>query len=392
MGERLPHYVLRARAPSNTIYVHWDDPETGERNRVSAKTKDRAEARLRARDIILGVVPVREASPKVQQRSKVPTMADLFELCRHSENGWRDVKSVATLESNIRLLTLHVGHMPVAEMTKKVIAKIRVDLGEGAYNRRKLTEPTVKRKLETLTRALRFACEEDDPRTGKPYLAGMPAVPRLKNSKPRTRVMSEEETALVMQVLAELIEEQPHRDWWRFMALIKFFLHCGVRKANGIGVLASRVRKNMGVLSVYWPDEEMKSGKRLDLPLSDELAEMMPRLKAEATASGHLFPFKANDVNTRWSKIRARVKLKGGNIDDVVPHSLRHGCATALGEDPDLQIEDISRWLGHGDIAITQKIYMHLGLRHQMRAFRSMKRRSQPNEISEQHEKESEDA
>ena len=52
--------------------------------------------------------------------------------------------------------------------------------------------------------------------------------------------------------------------------------------------------------------------------------------------------------------------LSRAGLDEAIWHDLRRTCGCRLLQDHHMSIERVSRWLGHSDIAVTQKSYAFL--------------------------------
>lgn len=91
--------------------------------------------------------------------------------------------------------------------------------------------------------------------------------------------------------------------------------------------------------------------------LTSAIAATLPVLLADA-AQGLLFPLKPQTVWYMWQAVKDDVKARGGDIEDVTIHTLRHTCLTRLARR--ITIQKVSLWAGHSSIEITAKRYMHL--------------------------------
>ena len=76
--------------------------------------------------------------------------------------------------------------------------------------------------------------------------------------------------------------------------------------------------------------------------------------------SGPFVDLKPHEVNRQWN--RAKAKAGYGHDDEVVPHCLRHTCASRLVQ-RGANLKSVQAWLGHTNIKQTMK-YSHLAPGH----------------------------
>ncbi|HEX7875675.1 MAG TPA: site-specific integrase, partial [Sphingobium sp.] len=103
--------------------------------------------------------------------------------------------------------------------------------------------------------------------------------------------------------------------------------------------------------------EEAKNGRPRQVPLNEEVMALAPLLSMQS-GGGKWFPFKPGGAWQLWDYIRKDMQARNLDIDDVVLHTLRHTCASRLRR-RGVAIDIIQRWLGHSDISITVKRYVH---------------------------------
>jgi integrase len=146
--------------------------------------------------------------------------------------------------------------------------------------------------------------------------------------------------------------------------IILFLANTGCRRGEALALTWDSVDLEGRMVRIE-PSEEWqpKSGRAREVPLSDELHDLMTKLPRR---SRYVFPVPdSEDRYLSWPKrkfdrARKAAKLKGG------PHTLRHTFASHfLKSVPDLFL--LARVLGHSDARVT-KLYSHLLPEHLARA------------------------
>ena len=106
------------------------------------------------------------------------------------------------------------------------------------------------------------------------------------------------------------------------------------------------------------------------LPLMPVIEEMLLKMKAKQDENRDFFKncyeendyiyvhedgsaYNPNFISTQFCKFLRKMKLK-----KIRFHDLRHSCATLL-RHGGVRMEDIQKWLGHSQLATTEKIYAH---------------------------------
>ena len=89
--------------------------------------------------------------------------------------------------------------------------------------------------METLSAALLLATKMTDDQ-GQPLLLAKPTFPTFVIQNIQGRVISDEEAAALFEVIAKRREAEPHRDWRRFDALIRFLLATACRRGEALRV------------------------------------------------------------------------------------------------------------------------------------------------------------
>jgi integrase len=350
--------------PSGIWAVDYLDDQ-GKRRRASTHTRDKVQARIKAREIVMGLSPASapvssvptagSAQPPPKTGNGV-TMDELFRRCELTVWSPREAKSQKTIKSNLKILRAMIGDVPVADMTAGRIEQLSADLFAKGY-----AAGTVKRKIDMVGKALSLATRWEDS-SGRPIITGKPKMPTITAKGARERVLSPEEEVALFETLDRRIKDEPQRDWRRFRAMVRFLLDTAARLGEALNVreedIEEREVEGRTVTFVHFRRYRTKNDKPRQLPLAASSVAELAYLRL-AAVDGRLFPFKGSTPWYMWDNLRDDMKAQGIDISDVVIHSLRHTKLTRLAKDG-VPIHKISRFAGHSDIKVTWNSYAHL--------------------------------
>ncbi|WP_105436487.1 tyrosine-type recombinase/integrase [Neorhizobium tomejilense] len=208
-----------------------------------------------------------------------------------------------------------------------------VDRLIGDLRKRGNSNATINRKMAALSKLLRKAFKMGE-------IHSLPEFRRQKEKAGRIRFLEfEEEDRLFAAIRAK--DEL-------YYALCIFLVDTGARLGEGIGLRWNDLHENR---ATFWIT---KSGKSRTVPLTDRAIEI---IKAQTGAQEG--PFAAIDqqrFRVIWNAAKAEVGL--GTDEDVVPHVLRHTCASRLVRGG-IDIRRVQMWLGHQTLQMTMR-YAHL--------------------------------
>jgi integrase len=168
----------------------------------------------------------------------------------------------------------------------------------------------------------------------------LPEFRREKERAGRIRYLDRAEEALLFSRIRERSE-----DCWR---LCVFLVDTGARLGEA--------------LRLRWPDIDgrratfwvTKSGRSRSVPLTQRARDALA--VREARSKGpfcHIAPHRFRAI---WNDAKAEMGLSGDK--DLVPHVLRHTCATRLVKGG-IDIRRVQMWLGHQTLTMTMR-YAHL--------------------------------
>jgi integrase len=374
------------KTKTNGVYyleVRLPDPDTGnlKRSRVSLETRDMGEAKRQRADWLSGrhpkhpamggVIaakgrgPLRETATSRNNGLKGMTLCRWIEHCEGTL--WANCKSKATTSSNIRILTDVIPD----DLLLADVAAIHITQALRALReRRAYADGSLKKLMGALSSALAHATDELDEETGLAYLMVRPKFPKIDTPRNiKDRVLSEEEEVAMMACIAARAEKEPKRPWRHFGWYLTVLLDTGFRMSEGLGLgPASVVKKRWlapvtgeAITAVYLalPRYSTKNDNPREVPASDRVLELIPKLNLLA-ANGRWFPWgpKSGGPGYFILNLRADMAAKGFDLSDVTLHTLRHTCATRLCLGG-IDLVTLRDWLGHSDIQITAKRYIH---------------------------------
>lgn len=192
---------------------------------------------------------------------------------------------------------------------------------------------TINRKMAALSKLLRKAYKMGDIRS-------LPEFKRLKEKAGRVRFLEPEEEARLFAAISEKSD--------LYGQFCVFLIDTGARLGEGIGL---RWQDIQGERVTFWLT---KSGKSRSVPLTERASAAI-----QACEKRKRRPF-ANIVQAQfraaWNEAKQEVGL--GTEPDVVPHILRHTCASRLVQGG-IDIRRVQTWLGHQTLQMTMR-YAHL--------------------------------
>ena len=161
----------------------------------------------------------------------------------------------------------------------------------------------------------------------------------------------------MFEVIAARREAEPHRDWTRFDAFMRFLLATACRRGEALRVWSGHIEQRDARHFVIFERYTTKSKKPRIVPLSAEIVRLLPALRLQA-GNGPLFPFTASTLWGMWKAIRQDMAARGHDFSLVKLHTTRHTTLTkAMKRHP---IALVSKLAGHASIQITASRYGHL--------------------------------
>jgi integrase len=205
----------------------------------------------------------------------------------------------------------------------------------GTLRQRGNSNATINRKMAALSKLLRKAYKMGD-------IHSLPEFRRQKERAGRIRFLERCEEA---QLFAAI--KKRNEDAWR---LSIFLVDTGCRLGEALGLIWNDIHE--GRVS-FWIT---KSGRSRTVPLTERaLATTTVKLEGRKP-KGPFTRLSQAQYRSIWNEAKAEVGL--GDDAQVVPHILRHTCASRLVQGG-IDIRRVQMWLGHQTLQMTMR-YAHL--------------------------------
>jgi integrase len=206
----------------------------------------------------------------------------------------------------------------------------------GTLRQRHNSNATINRKMAALSKLLRKAHKMGD-------VVSLPEFTRQKEAQGRIRFLEyDEEDRLFTAIRAH------SEDYYR---LCVFLVDTGARLGEAIGLLWGDIHEGR---VTFW---FTKSGRSRSVPLTGRALEMVSRSTGSGRSSvGPFIGISQPKFRQAWHEARANAGL--GSDKQIVPHCLRHTCASRLVRGG-IDIRRVQMWLGHQTLQMTMR-YAHL--------------------------------
>lgn len=208
-----------------------------------------------------------------------------------------------------------------------------VDFLIGKLRERGNSNATINRKMAALSKLLRKAFKMGD-------IHSLPDFRRQKERVGRIRFLTREEEERLFSVI-RLTSPEYH-------ALSVFLVDTGARLGEAIELRWSDVA---GGRATFW---RTKSNRSRTVPLTQRAQKALAELKGKN--QGPFRHIRQYQYRAAWNAAKVPVGL--GSDKDVVPHVLRHTCASRLVQGG-IDIRRVQMWLGHQTLQMTMR-YAHL--------------------------------
>ena len=291
------------------------------------------------------------------------SISNTNELDTFIDHLWlEDGLSKNTLESY--RLDLTTFALWLSKQDKQLLSVDQADIQQYLAVKFPLSKPrSIGRLIASMRRFYRFLLRENKISKDPTLQIESPKLPR---SLPKS--LNEDEVIALLNA-PNIAEPAGLRD----RAMLELLYACGLRVSELVGVKATEVSINEGVVRVTG-----KGSKTRLVPMGEEAADWISRYLREARSeilqkrlSDALFVTNRGEAMTRqafWYLIK-RYALLAGITKHMSPHVLRHAFAThLLNHGADLRV--VQMLLGHSDISTTQ-IYTHVA-RERLKQLHSM--------------------
>jgi integrase len=229
----------------------------------------------------------------------------------------------------------------------------------GSLRERGNSNATINRKMAALSKLLRKAYAMGE-------IHSLPEFRRQKEKAGRIRFLEPEEERHLFRAIAKR-DEHCHR-------LAIFLVDTGCRIGEAINLIWNDV--NDGRVT-FWLT---KSGRSRTVPLTKRARQAVEQSRSAADGTGKgagKGPFShLTQVHFRKIWLEAKIEAGLGKDTQVVPHILRHTCASRLVQGG-VDIRRVQMWLGHQTLQMTMR-YAHLATNDLDPCVEVLERRSCP--------------
>lgn len=203
----------------------------------------------------------------------------------------------------------------------------------GKLRNRGNSNATINRKMAALRKLLRKAHKMGD-------IHSLPEFRREKEKAGRIRFLDHEEERRLFEAIGKESEI--------YQRLCIFLVDTGARLGEGLGLQWGDIVERR---ATFWVT---KSGRSRSVPLTARAYDAV--FATEKRGKGPFAGIDQQKFRASWHAARHTVGL--GSDNDVVPHILRHTCASRLVQGG-IDIRRVQMWLGHQTLQMTMR-YAHL--------------------------------
>lgn len=332
----------------------------GKRIREPLRTKDPAVADLRLAQ------KIREYDNRQGLAGGEYTVAEAAEkfIDEHFPN--LKPKSIRRYRASLRLLLPHFGHMKLADISSK-------DLSAYETARRKMISPKTGKRVSHVTIKRDFACLSSIFSSAQawewvkynpvlPYIRERAKKGVMVENEERTRYLDHEEERLA---IANMPDTPGNEGTIREAVIVS--IEQGLRAEELWSLLKSDINRARQRLTVR--KEISKTGKTRTIPITPRAWEIIER-RLMNNVSDHIFWRWRRDPETgeeytekvehTWAYREFQKGIEAAGLEDVQWHDLRRTCGCRLLQDKGFSMLQVSKWLGHSSVKVTEKRYAFL--------------------------------
>jgi integrase len=304
--------------------VHYSDPITGKRKRVSTGETDEAAAYIKAGAIVQGAANVAATTPS---GSTSRLLGDALEATFIGH--WSRTKSAKVMRRVVNLLKRELADLPLTDVTTKTM-RVHCErwLTEGS------APATVNRRMSAVGVTLTRAVEEGD-------LVARPKLPHYAEDNVKERYVTvDEERAILVQ-----LDQRDTQDTTYIRNLAVFLLDTGFRFSEAFAFQLDGDHAHL-------LHGTTKTGTGRRVPLTKRARAAAENMLTSSTHT-RLLTMKGKQS---WDYVSHRfaAATKAVGCPDVTLHILRHTCASRLVQ-RGVPIYTVSKWLGHSSVSVTER-------------------------------------
>lgn len=319
------------------------------------KSLETASSRVAGERLLTFIADVKEGRWSDKPRRKFEDAANKF-----IDEHFPRIKPNSAKRYRVSLMNL-IDHMPVVfldEIKSSVLSDFEV-----ARRKQGVTDSTIRRDITCLSSLFSCAREWE-------WVTENPAATYLRKAKkrgfveaaPRTRFFEHEEEASLFEFIADKrATAKGNRDvhgWQMQEAGFAFAIDTGLRAQEIFNLRWPQVSLKNKQVVVRKENAKSKRSRAVPIfPRSLELLAALPRSPHSDYVFWHRDGKRYTQMYVQLLRICDALK-----IEEFEFHDLRRTCGVRLIRDHGMRMEEVSLWLGHNNINITEKVYAFLSV------------------------------
>mgnify|MGYP003764372423 CR=1 FL=1 len=226
----------------------------------------------------------------------------------------------------------------------------------GAYEtRRELSNETVRRELEQLQAAIRYAHKDN-------LISMYPSVWKPKKSPAKNRWLRSKEAAKLLGEARKMPSASEYLPLFILLAL-----YTGARSEAVLTLKWSQIDFASEVIDFRVSQRSSNKGRAV-VPIPRRLLRELTTAYSNRLSQVYVLQRDcANDEPIKSVKNSFGTACQRAGLEDVTPHTLRHTAASWLVQ-KGVPIYEVARYLGHSSVAMVEKTYGHMAPEHLKRA------------------------
>lgn len=219
-------------------------------------------------------------------------------------------------------------------------------------SQRQLSDETVRRELEQLQAAIRYAHSDN-------IINSFPSIWKTQKCKPKERWLTQLEAAKLLREANKLKQASEYLPLFIYLAL-----YTGARSNAVLTLRWSQIDFQTETLD-FRMGQNSKTKGRAVIPIPKRLLRELKQARHRGTSSGFVIHRDQQPIGSVKNSFGTACKRAG--LNDVTPHTLRHTAASWMVQ-KGVPIYDVAKYLGHSSIAMIEKTYGHMSPEHLHRA------------------------
>jgi integrase len=222
----------------------------------------------------------------------------------------------------------------------------------GYKSVRHLSDETVRRELEQLQAAIRYAHSDN-------IINSFPSIWKPKKCKPKERWLTGLEVAKLLSESKKLDQASEYLPLFILLAL-----YTGARSNAVLTLRWPQIDFITGTIDFRAGQNSKTKGGAI-IPIPKRLFRELKKARKRGSSSGFVIHRDQQAIGSIKNSFGTACKRAG--LENVTPHTLRHTAASWMVQ-KGVPIYDVAKYLGHSSIAMVEKTYGHMAPEHLHRA------------------------